>query len=87
MWPNMMCLASSSMSVLKVNLSFSAIARAAAGRAERHVDDGVGVADHITAVGELVVEDLVMAMSLELVAVVRVFQILRCKMLEVHGLS
>src|ERR1700689_3765204 len=32
-WPNMMCLASSSMSALKVNLSFNASARAAAGRA------------------------------------------------------
>jgi hypothetical protein len=33
-WPNMICLASSSISALKVNLSFSAIARAAAGLAE-----------------------------------------------------
>src|SRR3984957_19103319 len=33
-WPNMMCLASSSISALKVNLSFSAIARGAAGLAE-----------------------------------------------------
>ncbi len=28
---------------------------------ERHVDDGVGVADHVFALGEMIVEDLVMA--------------------------
>jgi hypothetical protein len=103
-WPNMMCLASLSISALKVNLSFYAMARRRSRRyfidqplhigifridvvaederrkprpaPERHVDDGAGVADHVFALGKMVVEDLLMAIRFVLVAVVGVFQIL-----------
>ena len=114
----MMLRASSSISALNTNLSFSATARAAAGRAEisstsrftlgifregflaeherhqprpapqRHVDDGVGVADHVAALGEMIVENAVMTLGLELVAVAGVFQILSGRgVLEMHRLA
>ena len=36
---------------------------------ERHIDDGIGIADHVAAVGEMIVEDLVVAMRFVLIAV------------------
>src|SRR6185437_4505278 len=54
---------------------------------ERHVHDGVGIADHIAAPGEMIVENAVVAMRFELVAVVRVFQVFRRVVLEMHRLS
>ena len=109
--------ASSSISALNLKLSFSAIALAAAGRAEIsstsrltlgyfakavlaqdegdhagpaphvHVDDGVGVADHVAALGQMVVEDAEMPLRLELVAVMGVVDLLRREVLEVDGLA
>ena len=52
-----------------------------------HVDDGVGVADHVAALGEMVVEDAEMPLRLELVAVMGVVDLFRRKMLEVDGLA
>src|SRR3982074_298063 len=54
---------------------------------ERHVDDGIGIADHVATFGEMVVEDAVMTLRFELVAVVRIFQVFRREMLEMHGLA
>src|SRR6267378_3432974 len=54
---------------------------------ERHVDNGVGIADHVAAVGELIVEDLVVAMRLVLIAVMGVFQLLRRRGFEMPRLT
>ncbi len=52
---------------------------------QRHIGDRVGVAHHVFAAGKVVVEDRVMAMRFELVAVmgIIVVLVLRRKMLEV----
>ena len=52
-----------------------------------HVDDGVGVADHVAALGQVVVEDGEMPLRLELVAVMGVVDLFRRKMPEVDGLA
>src|SRR3982074_516489 len=111
----MMPRAASSISALKTNLSFSAIARGAAGLAEisstnrftlgnfantssprtngarrapqRHVDDGIGIADHVAAAGEMIVENAVMPLRFELIAVIRIFQVFRREVLEMHRLA
>src|SRR5258708_24839949 len=44
---------------------------------ERHIDDRVGIADHVAADGVTLVKDGVMALRFELVAGFRGFQLLR----------
>ena len=56
---------------------------------QRHVDDSVGVAHHIFAIGEVIVEDGIVALRLELIAVmgIVVVLVLRREVLEVHRLT
>ncbi len=52
-----------------------------------HVDDGVGVADHVFAVCEPLVQDREMTLGFELIAGMGVVDLFRRKVLEVNGLA
>src|SRR5882724_4500892 len=58
---------------------------------ERHIDDGVGITNHIAALGEMIVENAVMTLRFELVTVVGIFEALSeiswRMVLEMHRLS
>src|SRR5215212_2919595 len=54
---------------------------------QRHVHDRIGLADHVAATGKMVVENAVMTLRLERIAVLGIFQLGRRVMPEMHGLA